>query len=248
MIKTNNKLLNLIMLALSLLPISFSSQAQPEVFILNTSTGAPYTTPDQQGFQDLIVAEVFKRMGLKGRVEVYQASARALTNANENLDQGVAMRIKGLEKKYPNLVRVEEPLIRNDFVAYSKKLDLKTDSWASLKPYTVAYIHGWVIFERNLDPKQHRHTVKTPSQMFSMLEKGRVDLVLYERWQGLQDARDSGVPVVVHEPPLASVEMYMYIHKDFAALAPKMAQALKQMKQDGSYQNIYDRTLKVLLD
>lgn len=248
MIKPDNQFLNQVMLALPLLLFCFVSQAQPDVFILNTSTGAPYTTPDQQGFQDLIVAEVFKRMGLKGRVEVYQASARALTNANENVDQGVAMRIKGLEKKYPNLVRVEEPFIQNDFVAYSKNLELKTDSWASLKPYTVAYINGWVIFDRNLDPKQHQNTVKTPSQMFSMLEKDRVDLVLYERWQGLQNARDSGMQVIVHEPPLATVNMYMYIHKDFASLAPKMAQALRQMKQDGSYQMIYDRTLKVLLD
>ena len=221
-------------------------QAQPDVFILNTSTGAPYTTNNQQGFQDLIVAEIFKRIGLKGEVGFYESSARALTNANDNLDQGVVMRVRGLEKKYPNLVRVDEPLIRNDFVAYSRDLDLKTDSWESLKPYTVVYINGWVIFERNLSPSQQYHTVKTPGQMFAMLEKDRVDLVLYERWQGLQNALDSGVQVVVHEPALASVNMYMYIHKDFAEVAPKIAKALREMKQDGTYQDVYDRTLKVL--
>lgn len=227
--------------------ISLPGLAQPDVFIFNTSTGAPYATKDQAGFQDLIVSEVFSRIGLKGRVEVYDASARALTNANENLDQGVAMRIKGLEKKYPNLIRIDEPLIDNDFVAYSKNIDLITDGWDSLKPFSVVYINGWVIFDRNLDPEQDHHTVKTPQQMFAMLEKNRVDLVLYERWQGLQNAKDSGMRVTVHEPPLASVKMFMYIHKDYASLAAKLAQALQQMKKDGSYKAIYDRTLKVLL-
>lgn len=221
--------------------------AQPEVFILNTSTGVPYVTKEQTGFQDLIVQEVFRRIGLKGRVALYDASARALINANDNVDQGVAMRIMGLEKKYPNLVRVEEPLIDNDFVAYSKNLDLKTSSWDSLKPYSVVYIHGWVIFERNLAPDQKHNTVKAPEQMFAMLDKDRVDLVLYERWQGLQHAKDSGIQVKVHEPPLASVKMFMYIHKDYASLAPKMALALQQMKKDGTYQSIHKQTLEILL-
>jgi polar amino acid transport system substrate-binding protein len=227
--------------------LSLPCQAQPDVFIFNTSTVAPYVTKDHTGFQDLIVREVFRRIGLNGRVEKYEASARALTNANENLDQGVAMRIKGLEKKYPNLVRIDEPLIDNDFVAYSKNIDLVTDGWNSLKPFSVVYINGWVIFSRNLNLEQDYHTVKSPQQMFAMLEKNRVDLVLYERWQGLQYAKDSGIRVTVHEPPLASVKMFMYIHKDYANLVPKLAQALQQMKEDGSYQAIYDRTLKVLL-
>lgn len=227
--------------------LSLPVLAQPDVFVFNTSTGAPYTTKDQTGFQNLIVKEVFSRIGLKGRVELYGASARALTNANENLDQGVAMRIKGLEKKYPNLVRIDEPLIQNDFVAYSKNLDLITNDWDSLKPFTVVYINGWVIFDRNLNPDQEHHTVKTPQQMFAMLEKNKVDLVLYERWQGLQNAKDSGMHVTVHEPPLASVNMFMYIHKDYASLAPKLAQALREMKKDGSYQSIYNRTLNILL-
>ncbi len=242
-----NKTTLLILLFFLSAGFSLSSQAQPDVFIFNTSTGAPYSTVDHTGFQDLIVKEVFRRIGLKGKVEKYDASARALTNANDNLDQGVAMRIRGLEKKYPNLVIIDEPLIDNDFVAYSKNIDLTTDDWGSLKPYSVVYINGWIIFDRNLDPEQNLRKVKKPQQMFSMLEKNRVDLVLYERWQGLQDAKDSGMQVTVHEPPLASVKMFMYIHKDYSNLAPKLAKALQQMKQDGSYQAIYDRTLKVLL-
>ncbi len=231
----------------TLLAISLSALAGPDVYILNTSTREPYTTKEGTGFQDLVVSEVFRRIGLKARVESYEASARALINANADIDQGVAMRIKGLERKYPNLVRVEEPLINNDFVAYSRNLELSTYGWKSLTPYTVAYIHGWLIFERNLSARQEKHALKKPAQMFTMLDKGRVDLVLYERWQGQQYARKSGLQVTVHEPPLASVTMYMYVHQNHAHLAPRLAKALLEMKTDGSYQLLYDRTLTALL-
>ena len=83
--------------------------------------------------------------------------------------------------------------------------------------------------------------------MFAMLDKGRVDVVLYERWQGLQRAKETGIKVKVHEPPLASVDMYMYVHKKHAHLAPRLAEALREMKADGTYQKIFDRTLTPLL-
>jgi polar amino acid transport system substrate-binding protein len=221
--------------------------AEPQTYIFNTSTTEPYANEAGTGFQDLVVAEVFKRIGLKGRVERYVASARALINANEGIDQGVAMRVMGLEKTYPNLVRIDERLIENDFVAYSQDLDFSTDSWQSLEPYVVTLINGWVIFERNLSPTQTKTAVTEPDQMFAMLAKKRVDVVLYERWQGLYRARLSGLAVRVHEPPLASVDMYMYVHKDYAHLAPKLAQALRDIKADGTYQAIFDLTLTPLL-
>jgi len=208
---------------------------------------APYATPDRQGFLDLLVAEAFRRIGLKGEVALYAESKRALINANDDVDQGVAMRVQNLEKDHPNLVRVPERVIGNDFVAYSRNLDVATDTWETLKPYAVTYIHGWVIFERNMPEGQNVTTVKEPAQMFAMLDKKRVDMVLYERWQGLSYAKDQGFVVHVHEPPLASVDMFMYVHKNHAPLVDKLAAALKAMKADGAYQAIIDRTLTPLL-
>ncbi|MFC1673719.1 substrate-binding periplasmic protein [Pseudomonadota bacterium] len=220
--------------------------AEKPTYLLNTSTGAPYATEEKSGFLDLVVAEAFRRIGEKGEVPVYSASKRALINANEGVDHGVAMRVKSLDQKFPNLVRVPERIIENDFVASSRNMNFATSSWASLKPYTVAHIHGWVIFENNLVEGQAKTTVKDAAQMFTMLGKERVDAVLYERWQGLQRAKDTGLAVTVHEPPLASVDMFMFMHKDHAHLVEPLAQALRDMKADGTYQKIFDQTLTPL--
>ena len=48
------------------------------------------------------------------------------------------------------------------------------------------------------------------------------------------------------EPPLASTEMFIYLHRKHAPLAGKLAAALAAMKQDGSYRRIFDETLAPL--
>lgn len=224
-----------------------ANAAEPEVYTLNTSTGAPYATAEQQGFLDLVVKEAFRRIGLKGNVAVYAASKRALINANEDVDQGVAMRVKNLEQKFPNLVRVPERIVENDFVAYARDLKLSTTSWDTLKPYAVTHVHGWVIFERNMPEGQAVTTVKEPKQMFTMLNKGRADIALYERWQGLQHVKEEGLSIHVLEPPLASADMFMYMHKNHAHLVDKLDRALKSMKADGTYQAIFHQTLTPLI-
>jgi hypothetical protein len=88
-------------------------------------------------------------------VQCYDASARALANATKMWIKALLCGLRGW-KKVPNLVRVKERLIQNDFVAYSKGLVFNTVSWESLLAFEVAYIHGWIIFERNLDMKQKK--------------------------------------------------------------------------------------------
>lgn len=235
-----------VFLVISVVCLPYVSEAAEDLYILNTSTGEPYTTPDETGFQDVLIAELFSRIGKKARVERYDASARALHNANINVDHGVAMRIKGLEQKFPNLVMVPESIITNDFVAYSRGLDLVTDSWESLKPYSIIYIHGWQIFDRNLSFHTNTTTVTSPRQMFGMVNLDRADIALYERWQGMWHAGHSSPKIVVHEPPLAYVDMYIYMHIAHRDLVPSLSEALAGMKADGSYQAIFEKTLGVL--
>ena len=243
----HNKLSSIVFLfALTVVSFSPSRAAEPEIYILSTSTDAPYVNDSGTGFQDLVIQEMFNRIGLKARVESYDASSRALTNANIGIDHGVSMRIKGLNKKFTNLVRIEEPLISNEFVAYSRDLHIVTDSWVSLENHLVGYIHGWQIFQNNMTEGTQKNSVKTAEQMFRMLDLGRIDIALYERWQGLELARKSNMKVLVHEPPLATVDMYPFMHKDYAHLVPKLTQALRDMKADGGYQKIYETSFGYL--
>ncbi len=80
-----------------------------------------------------------------------------------------------------------------------------------------------------------------------MLEKDRVDLVLYSRWRGLARIKNhklSGVRVLT--PPLVTKEMFMYLHKKHEPLVPKIAAALRAIKAEGTYQRLFQEKVAPL--
>lgn len=219
-----------------------SAQAN-EKLVLSTGTRDPFTTTDRQGFLDLLIKEVFRRIDIDAEIIVYQASARALKNANEGIEDGVSLRVKGIEKNFPNLVRVPEKIMDNDFVAYSIHDYLGIKDWASVSSHDIAYILGWQIFQNNLPDHKSTVRAKDAGQLMELLTHDRVDLILYERWQGLWRAKQLNLKLKVYEPPLAKREMFMYLHKKHAHLIDRVAASLAEMKQDGTYQKIFDQTL-----
>lgn len=232
--------------ALAILLTLFCVQAEAETLVLSTGVGPPFTTQRHDGFLDQLMAEAFRRAGASVQIRVHESSERALINANAGDDDGVVPRIKGLEKQYPNLVRIPEVVFDNDFVAYSLHHRFATPDWKSLAPYHVAYLIGWKIFENNLADHREATAVKDATQLFNLLQMERTDVILYERWQGLWQARQLGMPAKVMEPPLARQEMYCYVNRKHAALVPAVAAALAAMKRDGSYRRIFDATLTPL--
>ena len=226
------------------LGIVASGGAAAQALYLNTGVREPYTTPERTGFLDQLVSELFGRLGIAAQVLVYEATERGIINANKGIEDGLVLRIRGLEKAYGNLVMVPEKLIDNDFVAISVSKDFATDSWGSLQPYEIAYIIGWKVFEANLPAAKEITTVRDADQLFNLLGADRTEIILYERWQGQWRLRQSGASGRILEPPLARTEMFMYLHKDKADLVPRVSEELSRMKRDGSYQAIFDRTLR----
>jgi polar amino acid transport system substrate-binding protein len=225
--------------------LSLTPASAAEKIVLSSGVLEPYTTPDRKGFLDQLIVAVFREVGLEAELLIYPtATERGMLNANEGVDDGLAMRVAGLEKQYPNLIRVPEEVAVNDFVASTTGPRFTTDNWDSLSPYVVTYIIGWKVFEQNVPKGKEITLVRDADQLFGLLKTGRADVALYERWQGLAKSRALGLKVQVLEPPLVRTRMYMYLHKKHAALVPRVAEALLKLKQNGTWQRIFDSTLK----
>lgn len=203
--------------------------------VLNDPTEAPYTTKAGDGFFDIIAGEAFRRAGLRLKL-VKLPAERALINANAGIEDGDLSRIAGLEKTYPNLLRVPEKLMDMDFVAFSRQATPKEASWTALAPLSVGHIKGWKIFENNLLPSTHKTTADDPEQLFTLLGKSRIEIALYDRWMGTALARQMNVANVrVVEPPLATREMFIYLHQRHADKIPAITNALRAIKAEGFY-------------
>lgn len=232
---------------LSVAAFQATARGQGEPLRINTASAAPFVTDDRSGFLDLTIAEIFRRTGRKAQINLYRgASARSIQMAGSGQDDGEALRIEGQERNYPDLIRVPERILFNDFVAYTLPDGPTITTWQDMEGHSVGHIIGWWVFKRNLTAVKDVTEVKAPDQLFSLLKVKRLDVTLYERWQGLWVARSVGVSVRVQEPPLAQQEMFMYLHRKHADLVPQAAQALADMKRDGTYQQIFERALAPL--
>ena len=223
----------LFLLAL-LLGLSFAARADKPTITVSTNN----TPLDRQALHDLS-KEAFRRIGVDFKL-VSLPSERSLHSANLGEVDGEGLRIAGLSGQYPNLVQVPERYIGISFVAFARDATIRLDQgWESLKPHRVAFINGWKMFEANASGARSVSKVDKPEQMFLMLDSGRVELALYTRTDGVALARSMGLGAVAPlAPALKDVDMYLYLHKKHESLAPRLAQALREMKADGSYNRI----------
>ena len=100
---------------------------------------------------------------------------------------------------------------------------------------------GWKILERTITGTPALLKLEDGRQLFSMLDKGRIDVAVIEKRQGLQLIHGMGLRgIETQQPAFLEGDWYIYLNKKHAALAPLLAAELRKMKQDGSYQRILD--------
>jgi polar amino acid transport system substrate-binding protein len=220
-----------------------------EKLVLNTGELPPYSTSDGKGFANLLVLALFREIGVDAELIVYKgAFARALINANQGVEDGVAARVAGLEIQYPNLIRLPDEMVTVEMVAFGTKHRFATPDWNALSPYVIGHINGWRNVEVPIDKLRESGplevtAVSDAQHLFMLLEKGRADVVIYERLHGLMKAREMGIKVQVMEPPLATTKLYLYLNKKHVELVPRLAEALVKLKKNGTYKRLYDTML-----
>lgn len=223
----------------------FGGPAIAQTLDIGSMYKPPLSNEKGTGMIDLIIKEVFSRIGIKVEI-ILVASTHALAKANKGLYDGDIMRVGGASRNYPNLIQVPETIYDFDFVAFSKNLNIPLTDWEGLKPYRVAVPAGWVETDNHVTEENTKTLVRlgSPFKLFNTLKKNKTDLIIYERLMGYELIKELGLSDIhVLEPPLSSKKMYLYLHKKHKDLVPRAAEATRAMKQDGTFQKIVDKTL-----
>lgn len=223
-----------------------SVASEPSILTISTSYKTLFSTPDRTGMLDKFVIEIFRRIGIQIEI-VFNHTSISLEAVNEGFADVEINRIEGMEKNYPNLIRVPEPNMVMDFVAFAKQ-DFKIEGWDSIKDSYIGLVKGWKILEDNTAGFPNVTIVPTETELFTMLEKGRIDIAIYSKLAGYEQIMLLGLKDIHHlEPPLTSQNMYLYLNKKHMNLVEQIAQALKDMKEDGTYEQIVKETTSQLL-
>ncbi len=233
------KVYNIIVLILFLGSVNISALE----LSLNSADTAPYSTPDNTGFYDILLEEVFDDLNIDIKIN-HLLSKRSIQNADNGIDDGEYARTEGREVEYKNLRLVPEALVEFYFVAYSKDPDIVISDWESLTDYNVAYINGWVYLKNNVPASTEVTLVSNEDSLFKMLLTDRVDLILYSRLRGLSKIeRDGLIDVFILDPPLSGRGMYLYMHSKHEDLISDIAAGLRAKKESGRYTEIMEEYL-----
>ena len=235
-----------IILLMNALLSSALAAAQPTMTI-SSSIFPPFTNEANTGFEDRIIPEMFRRAGYHSDVRRLPGQ-RAITLTEEGYMDADFSLVKGITSQLKNLVQMNEPTFRRDFVVFSKNKNMSIEHWNSLKPYAVAFVNGWKILEWNIKNYKSLTKASNPRQLFKLLENDRVDAVVYARYSGLYLLQKMGfTDIAIVGKPLATKDMCVVLHKKHKQLVPRLDKILRDMKQDGFYQQAFDETIGPLL-
>lgn len=225
-------------IAFFLVLVALTQDVHGKTLELSASDAYPYSTTDGNGLADRIVKEAFRRIGVTVKT-LSAPSERSLVNANLGIVDGEYLRTAGIEKKYPGLVMVPEPICENEFTAFARDPAIRVKGWKGLEPFAVGYITGWKILEENVTRVKSLTIVKDDGALFELLRSGRVDIIIYERIRGdalLKRVKDKETRPI--QPPLARRPMYLYLNRKHSTLVSPLAEALRQMKREGTSSRI----------
>ena len=113
----------LIIAILALLP--WSAEGQPLTFVY---------PPEKNAFHDAaaeILRVAYQQLGVSISFKTFPAE-RALVTSNKGRADGELVRIKGINKKYPNLIRVPVSHVSSEQTAFSKRVEIVIEGWHSL--------------------------------------------------------------------------------------------------------------------
>ena len=196
---------------------------------------------------EVIVTEAYRRLGIEILIKKYPGE-RALRLANHGEVDGEVQRIAAVKDKYRNLIQVLPPINYLEASVFSRSLNFEPTGWNSLRPYGIGLIRG-IKFAENNTEGMNRHLVSDYLPLFKMLDKGRFDIVVTPRINGLFHITKAGFGNIRElRPPITHFDLFHYLHKNRADLVPQISAVLQTMQASGELEMIRRHVMSVLLD
>ncbi len=179
-----------------------------------------------------ILTEAYRRIGYKTRYFDYPGR-RSLIEVSGGRIDGELFRIKGMEKKYPNLIMIPVPVNEIQSMVITKNKDIKVNGWESLRGYKAGVLRG-IKYSEEATSFLERIIVESNSELFSLLDKDLIDFFVFNKASALKTFKEQRFDDFhIVEPPIARYKLYHYLNSRHAELAQRVTKTLKDMKNEG---------------
>ncbi|CAH0536532.1 transporter substrate-binding domain-containing protein [Vibrio marisflavi] len=229
--------------ALIFLIASFQSAADSDLAEIQF-VGGKYEDNPSTVYLIKLYTEAFRRIG-------YDFSYKQAPNKRSSIisDRGVKAagelsRVRNYNDKHTNLIRLSIPHYSVRFVALAiKRPKLGLNGWNSLSDtdLVVTYRIGTKIIEEFLPkhvPSESIHGVVKVEQGLELLSKNRVDIYIegdVNVYKFLKKDKYSQANIYI-AGVMEELPIYMFIHKNYQDVIPKLNSAMKDMQEEGLFE------------
>lgn len=195
-----------------------------------------------------IVQEVYAELGIDVEFQQYPAM-RGVVLANAGTVDGDVARIDGIERSYPNLIRVPTPIFQLRAYAYGLDERISVDDWSDLQGLRVGIIYGVEYMEvgtRGIERERYQRF----DAMFNALFARRIDVAISSRPQVAEISVINQDQTKLHilGRPLRDAPLYHVLHKKHGELVSRVDRQLRSMQETGRLDELYQSLLANVQD
>lgn len=185
-----------------------------------------------------ILRKAYARLGIVVVLKAMPGN-RALTESNLGFLDGELHRIAGLENDFINLVQVPVAINRIEGVAVTCAPAVVLKNKQDIAQHHVG-IESGVQYAEDLvsDIRQvSQHT--SMDMLFDRLIAGRLDVIITEpEIVEAQRRRTGKTCLTIFDPPLMTVPLFHYLHKQHKHIVPALTRILERMRDSGEMDTI----------
>lgn len=188
----------------------------------------------EQEIGRLVLPQIYRRLDIDIMITPLPAK-RAQLEATTGKSDGEIMRIYNYGEENPSTIRVPTPYYSLETMAFIKKSsDIKITQKEDLSRYRIVKVRG-VKHTNNITQGLTNVTdVDFTEQMMRLVDKGMVDVALTSTIDGLMALRILNIDDIVPlDKPLATLDLFHYIHESHKDLVPLVDRKIKEMTASG---------------
>lgn len=192
------------------------------------------------------LTEAYRRVGIAIDVRLLPP-ARSVELANRGEIDAEAARVPDAMTERGNLIAVPEPLAAVESFAFTTGAVIPVDGWESLRPYRLCIMIGDLVAIKRTEGMERETTHDTASQ-FRMLKSGRCDVAISDAASWLVIDQAHLGPFRMIDKPIQTFAAYHYVNKRHADLAPALAKAFRDLREEGFTRSLLTPYLEKIAD
>lgn len=193
----------------------------------------------EQEIGRLVIPQIYRKLGIDITITPLPAK-RAQLEATSGKSDGEIMRIYNYGEENPTTIRVPTPYYSLETMAFIKKnAGIAITKKEDLAKYRVVKVRGVKHTNNITQGLINVSDVDSTEQMMWLVEKGMVDVALTNTIDGLMALSILNIDDIVPlDAPLATLDLFHYIHESHKDLVPLVDNIIKEMLASGELASI----------